>query len=85
MKMSEEERRARYQQVKLRRQKHWREMEARKPPGEVSVYGLGSMLGFVVFVVWSMVAPSVFANVATACCIVVWAGAMTVSWRWDER
>lgn len=83
--MSEEERRARYERAKERRRKRWAEIEAKRPPAEVSIYGLASMLGFAVFVIWSMVAPSVFANVSTACCIIVWAGTVATSWRWDER
>lgn len=83
--MSETERKARYERAKERRRKRWAEMQAKLPPVEVSVYGIGSMLGLSVFGIWSMVASSVFANVATACCVIVWAGAVVVSWRMENR
>lgn len=82
--MNNSERKVRYERAKERRRKRWADMEAKRPPAEVSVYGLASMLGLVVFVIWSVVAPSLFASVAVSCCVIVWAGTVAVSWRWED-
>jgi hypothetical protein len=72
------------EEAKAARRARWAEMEAKRPPLEVSLYGLGSMLSGVVFLVWVMAFPSVFANVALASSIVVWAATVAFQWRWDE-
>lgn len=82
--MSEEERKRRYEAAKARRRARWAEMQAKRPPGEFSAYGIASIVGMAGFGAWWLTTHAQIATIGFCCSLLVFAAVVAAHWRWED-